>query len=342
MALWALSGGSGFLGLHLASRLLRDGAAVRSLDLVPLDAALVAAGVEAIVGDVRGAQEARQLCAGADVLVHAAAALPARGDAAEIRSVGVEGTATLLAAAAEAGVRRVIFVSSAVVYGLPESLPVTEGAWTAPIEPYGAAKVEAERVCAAFSARGLETVVLRPTAFVGPGRLGVFGILFDWVREGRRVYTLGPGTNRYQLLAVEDLVEAVVLAAVRPVAGETFNVGATAFGTVADDLRVLVEHAGSASRVTPLPAAPARAALRGLALARLSPLAEWHYRTADRDVWCDVSRAQRRLGWLPRSSNAEALARAYDWHVANGPGPAGVTHRSAWSERALGLLRRLS
>jgi nucleoside-diphosphate-sugar epimerase len=344
MPVWAISGGGGFLGLHLVPRLLADGIGVRSLDLVRLDPELVRAGAVDLRGDVRNAKEAFELCAGTDVLVHAAAALPSRRSVEAIRSVNVAGTATLLAAAAEAGVRRAIVLSSAVVYGLPESLPLTEASWTAPIEPYGRSKVEAERVVHEFAVRGLATVVLRPQAFIGPGRLGVFGILFDWVAEGRRIYTLGSGRNRYQLLAVEDLVTAILLAAERPVAGETYNLGARQFGTVAEDLAGLVAHAGSASRVTALPAELARIGLRGLALAGLSPLAEWHYRTADRDVYCDVSKAERDLGWAPRRSNLDALSSAYDWHFAHrDERPAGgLTHRERWSERALGLVRRVS
>jgi nucleoside-diphosphate-sugar epimerase len=214
-----------------------------------------------------------------------------------------------------------------------------------PVDAYGASKLEAEGICAAFEARGLGVVVLRPTAFVGPGRLGVFGILFDWISEGRRVYTLGPGTNRYQLLAVEDLVAAILLAAERPVAGETFNLGAGQYGTVADDLRALIDHAGSTSRVTALPGTAARLALGALAATRLSPLSEWHYRTAGLDFVCDVSKAERELGWAPRCSNVEALVGAYRWHVTHRAALAGRTgrsHRTPWNERALSLVRRVS
>ena len=314
MARWAISGGSGFLGLHLARRLLGDGHEVRTLDLAPRESG----GSMSRSGMCADPRACARLCGRVDVLVHAAAALPIRGRADEIRSVNVDGTATLLAAAAEAGVGRVVFISSAVVYGLGMERPVTEATEPAPIEPYGVSKLEAERVCRAFGVRSLETVVLRPSAFVGPERLGVFGILFDWVREGRRVYTLGQGTNRYQLLDVDDLVDAVVLAAEAPVAGETFNVGAAVTGTVAADLDALIAHAGSSSRVTPLPAGTARVVLRGLGLMRLSPLSEWHYRTADRDIVASVEKARRVLGWEPRYSSAGALVRAYDWYLGNG------------------------
>jgi nucleoside-diphosphate-sugar epimerase len=327
MSVWAITGGSGFLGLHLSRRLLLDGHTVRSLDLEAAELQ----NVEGIVADVRDPAAARLVCRGADVVVHAAAALPIRGSRRTIWSVNVEGTATVLAAAAEAGVRRLVFISSAVV--LPQ-----------PIEAYGEAKAAAEWICRDFASRGLDVTILRPQAFVGPERLGAFGILFRWIAEGRRIYTVGPGSNRYQLLDVDDLVEAIVLAAAQPVAREALALGAKRFATVAEDLQALIDHAGSKSILTPLPARPARALLRALHLAGLSPLGEWHYRTADKDCFVDIASAERDLGWSPRLSNREALARAYDWYGADRPAElgAGRTHRAPWNEKALALLRRLS
>src|SRR5262245_21817064 len=101
---WAISGGAGFLGLHLARRLLADGHAVRTLDLAPLDDAELEASVEELRGDVRDQRKARELADGTDVLVHAAAALPIQASRQSILSANVDGTATVLAAAREAGV----------------------------------------------------------------------------------------------------------------------------------------------------------------------------------------------------------------------------------------------
>ena len=343
---WAISGGAGFLGLHLARRLVADGAEVRTLDLVPLDDGQLERSVEEMRGDVRDAAAARELCDGADVLVHAAAALPIQGSGAAIRSVNVGGTATTLAAALEADVRRVVFISSTAVYGVPDVHPIKEDAPLVGVGHYGRSKIEAEEVCREFARRGLDAVILRPKTFIGPERLGVFEILFDWIREGRRIYVLGDGSNRYQLLAVEDLVEAIVLAADADVVGEVLNLGAAAFGTVREDLGALIGHAGSASRLRPVPARPAEVALRALEVLRLSPLAEWHYRTAHRDSFVDVAKAGRLLGWTPRLSNEDALCRTYDWYLANrasdGSRRVGTTHRVPWNQRALGLLKRLS
>src|SRR5262249_14970584 len=190
----------------------------------------------------------------------------------------------------------------------------------------------------------LASVVIRPKTFLGPERLGVFEILFDWIRDGRRIYVLGDGSNRYQLLAVEDLVEAIVRTAGAPVAGETFNVGATEFGTVRSDLEAVITRAGTSARLRPIPARPAEAALRALELARLSPLGEWHYKTASRDSFVDVGRAERLLGWRPEKSNVDTLVENYDWYARNRERMrgAGVTHRVPWNQQALGWLKKVS
>jgi len=340
--LWAISGGAGFLGLHLARRLLSDGHQVRTLDVVPLDDAELERSVEELRGDVRDGDRLRELVAGADVVVHAAAALPIQASRQSIRSVNVGGTENVLVAARDAEVRRVVFISSTAVYGVPEKHPISEDDPLVGVGWYGESKIDAEALCRVAA---VETTIVRPKTFVGPERLGVFEILFDWIREGRRIYILGKGHNRYQLLAVEDLVDAIVRAAESPAAaGETFNVGATEFGTVRDDLGALIAHAGSASRLQPVPVRPAELALRALELLHLSPLAEWHYKTAYRDSFVDVAKAQRVLGWQPRRSNREALIATYDWYLRNRDrvASAGVTHRVPWNQQALGLLKKLS
>jgi nucleoside-diphosphate-sugar epimerase len=340
--LYAISGGAGFLGLHLSRRLLAIGHQVRTLDVAPLDDAELEGSVEELRGDVRNPDEVRALVAGADVVVHAAAALPIQASRASIRSVNVGGTENVLSAARDASVRRVVFISSTAVYGVPEKHPIEEDDPLVGVGAYGESKIDAEALCRVAA---VETTIIRPKTFVGPERLGVFEILFDWIREGRRIYILGKGYNRYQLLAVEDLVDAIVRAAEVPEAArETFNVGATEFGTVRSDLQALIDHAGSSSRLRPIPVKPAELALRALELARLSPLAEWHYKTAHKDSFVDVSKAQRLLGWQARSSNSQTLMETYDWYLDNRErvGKAGVTHRVPWNQHALGLLKRLS
>jgi nucleoside-diphosphate-sugar epimerase len=314
---------------------------VRSLDVVPLDDPELDRSVLEIRGDMRDTEGARELVEGADVLVHAAAALPIRGSRRLIMSVNVEGTEALVDAARAAGVGRVVYISSTSVYGVPKVHPIAENATLHGVGAYGESKIASEE---RIRTSGLDWVIIRPKTFIGPERLGVFEILFDWIREGRRIYVLGDGSNRYQLLAVEDLVDAIVRAAEGDVAGEVFNVGATEFGTVRSDLETLIAHAGTRSRLRAIPARPAEVALRVLELARVSPLVEWHYKTASRDSYVDVSKAQRVLGWNATKSNIDTLVENYDWYSANREQlkGAGVTHRVPWNQQALRLLKRIS
>ena len=339
---WAITGGAGFLGLHLSRRLLADGHDVRTLDVAPLDEPELERSVEELRGDVRDLDSVRKLVDGVDVAVHSAAALPIQASREAIRSVNVGGTENVLQASNDAGVRRVVFISSTAVYGVPEKHPIEEDDPLVGVGAYGESKIDAEGLCRVAA---VETTIVRPKTFIGPERLGVFEILFDWIREGRRIYILGQGHNRYQLLAVEDLVDGIVRAATEPQAArETFNLGATEFGSVRSDLQALIDHAGSSSRLRPVPVKPAEVVLRTLELLHLSPLAEWHYKTAHKDSFVDVSKAQRLLGWQPRLSNKDALIETYDWYLANRGrvGAAGVTHRVPWNQQALGLLKRLS
>lgn len=308
--------------------------------MVPFDDPVERDVVE-IRGDMRDPAKARELAEGADVLVHAAAALPIRGSRREIMSVNIEGTATLLAAAREAGVGRFLFISSTSVYGVPTVHPLSEDFPLIGVGPYGESKIAAENL---VRGSGLDTVIIRPKTFLGPERLGVFEILFDWIREGKRIPMLGSGDNRYQLLAVEDLVDAIVRATQAEVAGEVFNVGATEFGTVRTDLQALIDHGGTGSKLRPVPARPAEIALRALELAKLSPLGEWHYKTASRDSFVDVSKAERMLGWRPTKSNPQTLIENYDWYTANRDQMkrAGLTHRVPWNQQALAWLKKVS
>ena len=194
------------------------------------------------------------------------------------------------------------------------------------------------RSCAGSSAAaGSSSVIIRPKTFVGPERLGVFEILFDWVREGRRIYTLGTGANRYQLLAVEDLVDAVVRA-FRPRARRarrSTSAPATSGPCATTSARSSAMPGRRPAHAGARPARRARA--RALERLRLSPLAEWHYKTAHRDSFVSTEKAQRLLGWSPRLSNAETPDR----RPTTGTSPTGaVSARRARPTACRGTNRR--
>jgi nucleoside-diphosphate-sugar epimerase len=214
-----------------------------------------------------------------------------------------------------------------------------------PDEPYGEAKLAGEWAClrAASAAANLDVTIIRPRTVLGHGRLGIFGILFDWIADGSDPIVLGDGTNRYQFVHADDLASACVLAAERP-GPAVFNVGTDRFGTMADALRGLCEHAGTGAHVRSLPARPAQWAMRLSATAGLTPFARYHWLMYGRSMWFDVDHVRDALGWSPRWSNDEMLADSYDWFCANRErlGAGSSPHRRPARAGALSLVKRVS
>ncbi|MGH2600580.1 MAG: NAD-dependent epimerase/dehydratase family protein [Dehalococcoidia bacterium] len=267
-----------------------------------------------VLGDVRDARAVADAVSGAEVVVHAAAALPSYRPG-EIYSTDVYGTRTVLEASRSAGVGRVVHISSTAVYGLPVQVPTPEDHPKAPVDPYSTAKVEAERICAAYRDRGLCVPVLRPKTFLGPRRLGLFAMLFEWADEGRNFPLLGRGDIRCQMLDVSDLVHAVLAAMTLPDerVNDAFNVDTAEFTTLRDDFQAVLDAAGHGGRVVSLPIGPAIAVLRLLDAARLSPVYKRLIYKLRADSFVSIDRARERLGFQPRYSNRNSLLRTYEW-----------------------------
>lgn len=351
-----ITGGAGFFGLHMAKRLLMEGHSVVLLDIAEFDPSEYETLDEPLPdgwqgritfhrGDVRDRAAVDAALKGVDVVIHAAAALPLWNPR-DIITTNVDGTRLVLERAQRHKIERVVLVSSTSVYGIPEKHPLYEDDPLDGVGPYGKSKIAAEKFCLSFQRRGLTVPIVRPKTFVGPGRLGVFQILFDWIERGKPIPVIGSGRNRYQLLDVDDLTDAVMRLLTLPaeVVNDIFNIGAERFGTVRDDVQALCDHAGTGAYVLPTPAPLVKGALRTLEVLKLSPLYKWVYGTADKDSFVAIDKAKAKLSWKPRYSNAEALCRTYDWYRAHKDelkNRVGITHRAAWGQGALRLVRDL-
>lgn len=337
MAVALVTGGSGYLGSFLVNALVARDGTCRVVDLHAAHDLPRAAQVT--LADVRDRAAMRRACEGVDVVHHAVAQVPLARDRELFWSVNVDGTRALLEAALEAGVRKVVVLSSSAVFGAPRTNPVSEDTPPTPMEPYGRSKLEGERVALEMRARGLDVSIVRPRTILGPGRLGIFQILFEWVRRGKNIPVLGRGDNVYQFVHTDDLIEACLLAAAKT-GGSVYNIGAARFGTMRECLERLCAHAGTGSRVKSVPMAPAEWAMRVTGALRLTPLGPYHALMYGKSLWFDTSRAERELGWRSKKSNDEAMIDSYEWYVANrerlltATGPASH-HRSALKRGAL-------
>jgi nucleoside-diphosphate-sugar epimerase len=334
-----VTGGSGFLGINLIRKLLQNGVnGIVVLDIVEFDYPEKNL-VTFIQGDIRDTTKVNQAMQGVTHVVHTAAALPLYSSH-DIMTTDVDGTRNLLTAAEANHIERFVHISSTAVYGIPDHHPLKEDDKLDGVGDYGKAKILAEEVCLEFRQKGMIVPIIRPKSFIGPERLGVFALFYDWAKDGKNFPMIGWGNNRYQLLDVEDLCDAIwtCLTKDEAVVNDTFNIGAKEFTTMKEDYQAVLDKAGFGKKIIGFPAEPMIWTLRLLEFFHLSPLYKWVYETASKDSFVSIEKSERMLGYTPRFSNKDALVRNYDWYLANlaqFEHAAGVSHRVPWKQGVL-------
>ena len=337
-----VTGGSGYFGSLLVRQLLERGDDVRVLDISDADDR--SADVEFIRGDIRVRDSVDRAVHGVDRVFHNVAQVPLARDEYLLRSVNVDGTRTLLDACHAANVGKVIHTSSSAVFGVPERNPVLPTDVPKPGESYGHAKLAAEWACLDAVAHGLDVSIVRPRTILGHGRLGIFGILFDWIADGADPLVLGTGANRYQFVHADDLAAACILESDH--AGHAIlNVGAVEVNTMYDTLATLCAHADTGAEVRSLPTAPALAAMHVGSRLGLLPFAPYHWLMYSKSMWFDTDHVRERLDWQPQYSTHAMFVESYEWFLENRAATNSASashHRRSTRQGALAIAKRLT
>ena len=340
-----VTGGSGFLGINLIRHMRAKGVEeIRVLDIADFDSPEKSEPwLKFTLGDVRDVAAVEKCVEGCDVVVNTAAALPLYSEE-DIRTTEVDGCRNVLAACRKFGCDRMIQISSTAVYGVPKKHPIYETDPMVGVGPYGHAKIDAEEVCRAAIKEGYCVSIIRPKSFIGPERLGVFALFYDWAYTGHGFPMNGSGNNRYQLMDVEDLCSAIWNAMTYPKekVSTEFNIGAKEFTTMKEDYQAVLDRAGHGKKIRGMPVKPLILILRILEKLHLSPLYPWVYETASTDSFVSIEKAERLLDFKPQYSNKQALVRNYDWYVAHlneFAGKTGVSHRVPWKQGMLALAK---
>lgn len=323
-----VTGGTGFVGSHVAEMLTAHGHAVRALVRPQSDTALLRSlGAELVTRDLREPGDLAPALEGVDVVLHHAARVGEWGDPRSFQRVGVDGTRALLEAACRARVRRFVHMSSAAVYGLlrvrgrvvdeslgPERRPPR---WNV----YARAKVGAERVVADAAASGrIATVVLRPTVIYGPRDRTVLPRLAALLRAGR-LRLIGSPQNHLHVVYVRDVAEAALAAATRTQAlGRVYHLDGPGDVTQRAFFEAVARLLGVPPPSRRIPLAPAYAlgflqeAVGHLRRRREAPsLTRFLVALAGGQAVFDLRRAQRELDWAPRTTAAEGLRLTEVW-----------------------------
>jgi len=224
----------------------------------------------------------------------------------------VEGTRNIANAAIQAQTPKLVFTSSNCLWGQSFGRPVRESDSPNPIEIYGLSKWEAEKLLLNYS-NNLDVIILRCPTIIDEGRLGLLAILFEFIDEGRTVWTVGPGRNRYQFVYAADLANAC-LRAMSHKGSRIFNVGSDNIQELRAVYQHVIEHAGTKSKVRSLPKNPSLLAMRLAHWLRISPLGPYQYKMISEDFQFDTTRIKQELEWQPTLNNSEMLLRAYKYY----------------------------
>ena len=304
MARYLVTGGAGFIGSHLCTRLCAEGHDVRALDDLSSGhrSNLDGVDVDLIVGDLRDRDALESATDGADFVLHHAAIASVQFSVEhplEEQDVNVVGTLRLLEAARAAGVKRVVFAASAAAYGEDETVPKQESMREQPISPYGLSKVTGEHYCRVWShVFGLETVCLRYFNIFGPRQdpnspySGVISIFARIMLDGRIPSIHGDGEQSRDFTFVDNVVDANMGAcAVSSTAGEIYNIGCARAITINDLVQAINDELGT-------------------------DLQPDHVQARAGDVrasLADIAAATSDLGYVPTTSFEEGLRQTLAW-----------------------------
>jgi nucleoside-diphosphate-sugar epimerase len=326
-----ITGATGFLGSYVAEQLVERGEYVRALVRPTSNTAILRTlGVELVEGDLGKPNTLPRAVEGADIVYHCAARVGDWGPWSAFKSETLDATANLLGACQNAGVGRVLHVSSINVYGHPrerpdpftEVEPLGQNPWL--WDYYCRAKVEAEKLCQAY--RGAVTIV-RPSWMFGPRDRNTFGRVLTALFK-RRVPIVGAGDNRLNVIYVSDVADGVIRAATHPAAvGRAYNLSSPGEISQRDFLDHLTAQLGlpRIRRHVPYRLAHWGAFLsetiaRMIRLRRPPHITRYAVALIGRSVRFSIERARLELGWEPRVPVLEGVRRTLEWHFAGGSG----------------------
>lgn len=320
-------GGDGFVGRHLAPKLLADGEEVIVADIVrsELPHYRTARFVQCDVTDPAAVE--RVGIRPDDMVYNLSAKMLSPIQVRAKRHdffwpVNYHGTENIFRAMDKAGAPRLVHYTTDMIYGHTHVWPQTEDHPAAPLGEYGLSKLKTEELAAEWRQRGMSISLFRPRLIIGPGRLGILAKLFKLIDWNLPVPMIGSGRNPYQFISVFDCADAARLAWKAGVPNEAYNLGSLNPPPVRKLLGDLIREAGSKSFLLPTPAWAVKRTLDLLDFLNMPIMDPEQYLIADEMCVLDVSKAERDLGWVPQYRDEDMLIAAYREYRAKKNGQA--------------------
>lgn len=308
-----VTGGSGFFGQVLLKYLTDRGYECINIDIVTSE--FEHPHVISYQQDIRNLEEMEAIVSQYSIsaIIHCAAILGHGFHSKKVLwSTNVDGTKNIALLAKKFNIKKVVFTSSNCLWGNKFDRPIVEEDTPCPVELYGRTKCEGEKILLSHQA-DFDSVIFRCPTIIDAGRLGLLGILFQFIYENRKVWVVGTGKNIYQFIYAEDLANAC-LKAIHFNGTEVFNIGADHVKSYNEVFGYVIEKAGSRSTVKRLPRNLTLFGMRVAFKLRLSPMGPYHYKMIAEDFIFDTNKIKKILNWQPTLTNEEMLYKAYCYY----------------------------
>ncbi len=342
-----LTGSAGFFGRNFLDKSSIDWEKIYAYDRISTENPCRKDAIfNPIIGDLRDPNLGAEFPSDIDVVVHAAAALPVHSPD-EIFETDVLATGNLARWAASAGVRHFVHFSSTAVYGPAHRPRIEETAPTRAFDPYNTAKIRGEaQIKEALAGSSTSWTIIRPKAIVGPGRLGLFGHLYEFAASGHRFPVLSGGRSVYQFLHIDDLVTAVDLAAKagEGADGQTINVASRAKDDIATLFQSVLDAAGHGKKVLSVPGWLAVPPLKAANALGISPLHSRGIQNLVKGSTVSLDRAKSVLGYDPKYDGMAAVADGFEWYraqLAEREFEYGTGHSQVWKSPLARQVKRI-
>lgn len=316
MACYLITGGAGFFGSILKKHFLRMGAKCVSIDLEPDD--FIDKNFISYQGDINDNSLMDEVFRTYkfDAIFHCAALLAhVKKDLKKLWHANVDGTENICKYALKNNIDKIVFISSNCLWAKNFDTCVTEQEKPAPVEIYGKSKLEAEKILLSYKDK-INSIIFRSPTIMDEGRLGLLGILFEFIDEGRKLPMVGDGKNKYQFIYAKDLVKAFELS-LNTNYSDVFNIGSDDVKTFNEVYEYVIKHSGSKSRLLHFPKLPMIWAMKVCFWLSLSPLGPYQYKMIASSFVFDTQKIKQKLGFEPTLKNEEMLLRAYEFYHKN-------------------------
>lgn len=333
-----VTGSSGYVGAAIVNHLHKIGEEINTVDIIEdKKISEISNFYKKDISDINNLDE---IFNNVKFVHHNAALVPLTKAGKDFYKSNVIGTKNILELSLKNKISHFSHMSSSAIFGKPNKNQNVNYNKYNPTGLYGNSKYLAELEVLKYKDLFESYSIIRPRPIIGKGRLGIFEILFDWVKDNKRIPIIGNGKNIFQFAHIDDLVEVSVETATKNISG-IFNIGTNRYSNLENDLNESFKLIGSKSRILPINDNLCIILLFILDKLNLSPLSSWHYLSYSWNFHYDLEETFKKLSWRPKYSNIEIICEAYKSYYdnINNLGNNESTHRSKVNQKFLRLLK---